>query len=170
VHQEWGFATCFPLDVPMVHSSTLTIYTNDERLMCGCYSLDETIHYGSLEFIVDCFGSLSLSPKGSDLDTIFVGMTHSGSPLLWAMIEDFPDEFYKACSGEGCSVLPVSRRHSTGTSPAPIATTPWPKNASTTQTMTTVPPWTLAPRPDIELPPEQWHTFWEGQQARARAQ
>jgi hypothetical protein len=40
----------------MVHSSTLTITTDSERLTCGGFSLGETIHFGSLEFIANCFG------------------------------------------------------------------------------------------------------------------
>jgi hypothetical protein len=52
----------FPLDVSMVHSSALTVVTNSERLTCGGFFLSETVHFGSLEFIVDCFSGLSFSP------------------------------------------------------------------------------------------------------------
>jgi hypothetical protein len=38
----------FPLDILMVPSSMITIATNDEHLMCGGFSLGETIHLGSL--------------------------------------------------------------------------------------------------------------------------
>jgi hypothetical protein len=44
----------------------LTIASDGERLACGGFSLDEIIHFGSLEFITDRFGSLCLSPKGSE--------------------------------------------------------------------------------------------------------
>jgi hypothetical protein len=64
----------------MVHSSILTVATDDEWLTCGSFSLTETIHFGTLEFITDCFDSMSLSPKGSNSSAIFVGTTHSGSP------------------------------------------------------------------------------------------
>jgi hypothetical protein len=37
----------FPLDVPMVHSSMLTIVTNSERLTYSGFSLGETILFGS---------------------------------------------------------------------------------------------------------------------------
>jgi hypothetical protein len=47
----------------MDHLSMLAIATNEERLMCGGFSLGETILFGSLECIADCFGSLSLSPR-----------------------------------------------------------------------------------------------------------
>jgi hypothetical protein len=74
-HQEGEFVACF-------HSSTLTVTTDDEHLTCGSFSIGETVHFGSLKFIVDYFGSLSLSPKGSDSDAIFMGATCVGSPLL----------------------------------------------------------------------------------------
>jgi hypothetical protein len=72
----------FTLDDPMVHSSALTISADGERLTCGGFSLDETILFGSIEFIVDCFGGLSLSPKRNDLGAAFIGTTNSGPPSL----------------------------------------------------------------------------------------
>jgi hypothetical protein len=53
----------------------------------------------------------------SDPGAIFMGTTHSGSPLLHAMIEDSTEEFYTASSEDGSSILPVSQRHGTGGSP-----------------------------------------------------
>jgi hypothetical protein len=52
----------FPLDVMMVPSSALTVATDGEHLLCGGFSLGETIHFGSLESIADRFrgGPLSL--------------------------------------------------------------------------------------------------------------
>jgi hypothetical protein len=64
----------------MVHSSSLIIGTDGERLTCGGFSLGETIHFESIKFIADYFDCLSLSPKGSDSCTIFMGTTRSGSP------------------------------------------------------------------------------------------
>jgi hypothetical protein len=64
----------------MVHSSTLIVTNDGEHLTCGGFSLGEIIHFGSLEFIADCFSDLSLSLRGSDLGIIFMGETHSGSP------------------------------------------------------------------------------------------
>jgi hypothetical protein len=52
----------FPLDIPMVASSVLAVAADDEQMSCGGFSLNESIHFGSLEFIADCFGGLSLSP------------------------------------------------------------------------------------------------------------
>jgi hypothetical protein len=92
----------------MVHSSTLTVTTNGEHLTSGGFSLIESVHFGSLEFIADYFGSLSVSPKGSDSGVIFIGMTHNGSPSLHTIMKGSTDEFYTASSREGSSDLPVS--------------------------------------------------------------
>jgi hypothetical protein len=106
----------------MIHSSTLTVATDRERLTCGGCSLSATIRFGSLEFIADCFSSLTLSP-GGDSSAIFMGMTCNRSLSLQAMIEDSLDKFYMASSGEGSLGLPISWRLRTGASPAPTATT-----------------------------------------------
>jgi hypothetical protein len=62
----------------MVHSSMLVITADEECLTCCGFSLGETIHFESLEFITNYFGNLSLSLRG-DSSAIFGGMTHSGS-------------------------------------------------------------------------------------------
>jgi hypothetical protein len=82
VSQERGFVACFPMNVLMVHSSILAITTDGEHLTCGGFSLHEIVRFRSLEFIVNCFSGLSLSPKGSDSGTVFVRVTHGGSPSL----------------------------------------------------------------------------------------
>jgi hypothetical protein len=70
----------FPMDVLMVPSSVLTFSTDGECLMCSGFSLGETIHLGSFEFITDYFGGLSLSLRRSNSDTTFMGSTRSGPP------------------------------------------------------------------------------------------
>jgi hypothetical protein len=45
----------FPLEVLMVPSSALTVSTDGARIMCNGFSLSETIHLGSFEFITDYF-------------------------------------------------------------------------------------------------------------------
>jgi hypothetical protein len=52
----------FPLDVLMVPLSMLVVATGGERLLCGGFTLGETICFGCLEFITNRFGGLSLSP------------------------------------------------------------------------------------------------------------
>jgi hypothetical protein len=54
----------FPLDVLMVPSSALAIAVDGECLSSDVFSLGETSLFGSLEFIADHFGSLSLSHGG----------------------------------------------------------------------------------------------------------
>jgi hypothetical protein len=98
VRQVGGIAACFPLDVLLVHSSTLVVTTDGERLTCGGFSLDETVRFGILEFIADYFSGMCLSPKESDSGAIFRSTTHSGPPTLWAMIEDSTEEFFMASS------------------------------------------------------------------------
>jgi hypothetical protein len=124
----------FPLNVAVVDSSMLTVTTDNERLTYGGFSLGKTIHFGSLEFIVDYFGTLSLSPKGNDSSVHFVRTTRNRSPSLRTILE----EFYTTSSGEGSSGFPISWRRSMETPPAPITTTPWPEDAMTSQTMMTV--------------------------------
>jgi hypothetical protein len=130
----------FPLDVPMVPSSVITITAHGECLTCGGFSLSETIHLESFEFITDYFGSLSLSPRRGNSGVAFVGSTHSGTPFPFrAMKEDCTEEFLMTSSGEGGFDLPSPRRHDTGALATPILITPWMENALATQAMTMVP-------------------------------
>jgi hypothetical protein len=116
----------------------LAIATDGAHLMCSGFNLGKTIRFGGLELLVDCFGSLSLSPKGSDSCAIFVGTTRTGSPPLGPMIEDFNRLFNMASRREGIFDLFISQWQSTGALPAPIGTTPWLEDTSTTQAMITV--------------------------------
>jgi hypothetical protein len=160
----------FPLDVQMVHSSTITIRADSEHLTCGGFSLGETVCLESFEFIADYFGSLSLSPRRGDLGVAFMGSTCSGTPPpCWAMIEDFTEEFLTALSGEGGFGLPSPRRCGTRALPTPVTTTPWTENAPPTQAMMNVPPWMAALRPDIFLPFEQCRTRQCRQQEQAHS-
>jgi hypothetical protein len=47
----------------MVPSSAITVSADGEHLTCGGFSLGETVHLGSFDFIADYFGGLNLSPR-----------------------------------------------------------------------------------------------------------
>jgi hypothetical protein len=51
-------------DVLMVPSPMLSFITNDDNPTGVGPALGSTIHFGSMEFITDCLGYLSLSPRG----------------------------------------------------------------------------------------------------------
>jgi hypothetical protein len=72
---EGGFATCYPLNVSIVHSPKLTIIADSNCKTDIGFVLGETIRFRSLEFIADCYSSLSLSlPRG---------MTHLSCSWEW---------------------------------------------------------------------------------------
>jgi hypothetical protein len=143
----------FPLDILIFPLSVITIAADDKRLMCGGFSLGETVHFVNFEFITDYFGGLSLSPRRGDSGAAFMGSTRSGTPSpWWAMIEDPAEEFFTASSGEGCFGLPSPRRRDTGTLPPPIATTPWMENTLATQATMMVPLRKAVLRSDTGLP------------------
>jgi hypothetical protein len=96
------------MDVPMVPSSALTVFADGEHLACNGFSLDKTVHFGSLEFITVCFSGLSPSPRRNDSDVAFMGSTRCGPPSpLWAMFEDSTEEFPMTSSREGALVSPL---------------------------------------------------------------
>jgi hypothetical protein len=61
-----------------------------------------------LEFITDCFDSLSLSPEGNDSSVVFVGMVHSGSLSLHIILEESTDEGDTTFSRGGSSDFSIS--------------------------------------------------------------
>jgi hypothetical protein len=146
------------LYVPMVPSSALAIAADGERVLCGGFFLGETGRFGSLEFIADCFGGLSLSPNGDGSDAAFMGLTRSGPPSrLRAMIGDSTEEFHMVSGGEGGSDLPSPKRHGARAPSTPATAIAWPEDTPTTQAITAIPPW-----PDTDLPFEQWHPHQGG--------
>jgi hypothetical protein len=86
----------------MVYSPKLTFIANGNNSTGIGLAPGETIYFGSLEFTVDHFGRLSLSPNGEDSGAIFVGMVHSGSSSLHTALKELSDEA-NATSGEGGS-------------------------------------------------------------------
>jgi hypothetical protein len=100
-HQEGGFVSCFPLNVLMVHSPKYIIIANGKSLASVGFALGKIICFGSLEFIANRFGDLSLSPEGNCSSAVFVGMVHIGSQSLHTVFEESTDEDDIASSGRG---------------------------------------------------------------------
>jgi hypothetical protein len=92
----------------MVHSSTLVVTANGKHQTDGGFTFSETIHFGSLEFIANHFGSLSISNEGNDSGIVFMGMAHSGSSSLHTILEESTNESDTASSGGGSSDFPIS--------------------------------------------------------------
>jgi hypothetical protein len=68
----------FPIDVPMLPPSMLTIAADGECLSCDIFSLGETIGFGNLEFITNRFGGISLSAMAGSSSAAIIGSTHRG--------------------------------------------------------------------------------------------
>jgi hypothetical protein len=148
----------FPLNVPLIPSSVLTVAADSERLSCGGFSLSETICFGSLEFIADHFSGLSLSPMGDGSDAIIMGSAYSGPPSpLQAMMGDSTEEFHMALGGEGRINLPSPRRRGTGASPAHATTISRSESTLTSEGTMTIPPRQALPQPNTDLPLERCH-------------
>jgi hypothetical protein len=99
----------FPLDVPMVPLSVLIVTTDSECLTCEGFSLSESVHHVSFEFITNYFNGLSHSPRMCDSRATFMGSTRSGTPSRSrAMIEDSTEKFLTMSSGEGGLRPPLS--------------------------------------------------------------
>jgi hypothetical protein len=129
------------MDVPMVPSLTLIITADGEFFLLCDFSLSETIRYGRLEFIVDCFGGLSLSPQRDSSDAATMGSTRSRPPSpLQAMTRDSTKELHTTSDRDGGLNVPSPRRHDMGASLTPAITMSWPENTPTTQSMMMIPP------------------------------
>jgi hypothetical protein len=87
VRQVEGFALCLSSRRSDGSLSKLVVITNDSNLFGVKLAWGETIHFGNLEFITGCFDNLSLSTEWNDLGAVFVGMAHSGSLSLHALLE-----------------------------------------------------------------------------------
>jgi hypothetical protein len=105
-------------------------------------------------FITDPSDDQSLLPKGNDSGALFVGMAHSGSPSLHAILEESPSEVDSTSSDGKSSSFPIPREFNMVTSTIPIATTPPLEETPTLQTIPAVSQWTTVPQPDIRLLPE----------------
>jgi hypothetical protein len=108
----------------MVLSSVITITSNGESLMCGGFSLSETICLVNFVFIIDYFSSLSLSNRRGNVGAAYMGSTYSGaSSPQQAMIEDSAEEFLMASRAEESFRLPSPRFCGKGAPPTPVMTT-----------------------------------------------
>jgi hypothetical protein len=110
----------FPRDVSMVPSPKLPFGANGNNPTSVGLALCSTIHFGSVEFIVDCLGRLSLYPQEWDSSDIFVGMAHNTSPSLCTALEDSSNEDratsgtggssrFPSPSGSNCDVPPLNK-------------------------------------------------------------
>jgi hypothetical protein len=143
----------FPLDVPIVSSSARGVAADGECLSCGGFSLGETICFWSLEFIVDRFGGMSLSPSGDVSGTIVADSTRGGpSSPPWTMMGDSIEEFPVASNGEGWIDLLSPKRHGTGAPPVSAMTIPRLENPPIARATATIPPWQATLRSDTNLP------------------
>jgi hypothetical protein len=155
---------CFPVNVSIVHSPKLTVITDGKHQTGGSFTHDETIHFGSLEFIANCFSTLSLSDEGNGSGAVFGGIAHSGSPSLLPILEDSTDEGDTASSGGISSSFPVSRECNLVTPFAPI-TTATPSEATPTPfAITIISLWIVGLHLDPRLTPEQQQVYQEEQQ------
>jgi hypothetical protein len=99
----------------------------------------KSIHFGSLEFVADHFGVLSLFPEGNDLGVAFVEMVHSGSPSLHTILEESTNEDNITSSGGGSSAFLISQGCNMVTPTVPVTTTPPSEGTSVPLTIPTVP-------------------------------
>jgi hypothetical protein len=76
----------------MVHSLKPVIITDGNHQTGVGFALCETIRFGSLEFMAERFSSLSLSPKGNDSGTVFIGMVDNGSLSLHSILKESINE------------------------------------------------------------------------------
>jgi hypothetical protein len=129
----------------MVYSPKPFFVANGNNPTSVGLALGKTIYFGNLEFTVDRFGRLSLSPKEDDSSAVFIGMLHSGSPSWHTAFEDSLDEGSTTLGGEGSSGSPSLQGCNMVTPTVPIITTPAPENIPALLTIPTVSGQSVAP-------------------------
>jgi hypothetical protein len=93
-----------------------------------------------------------------------MGMVHSGSPSLFAILEESGSEDNLALSDLGGSYFPIPQDCNEVTPVIPIATTPPPEGTPVLQTTPTVQQWTTVPQLGTRLHPEWVLAYQEEQQ------
>jgi hypothetical protein len=148
-----GRGTCVVLSSECSDGSfTKTPIATDSSKLTGVkLAWGKTIHFRNLEFITDPFDNLSLSTEGNDSGAIFVGMAHSGSPSLHAILEESTGEDDLASSEAGSSSFPISWGCNVVTPTIPIVTTSPSKGTPVPLTTPTVPLQTIVPQLDTRL-------------------
>jgi hypothetical protein len=129
------------------------IATNDIYLFGIDLTPDEAIHFTNLELIANHFNNLSLT-KGDDAGAIVGIMARSGSPSLYAILEESPSEDDSALREGESSGFPIPRKCNMMTSAIPIVTMPPLEETPTFQTILAVPQRTAIPRLDTRPLPE----------------
>jgi hypothetical protein len=115
-----------------------------------------------MEFIIDHFDNRS--PKGNDSCAVFVGMAHSGSPSLHAILEESSTKDHSASSNGVSSGFPIPRDCNMATPTFPITTMTLSEETTVLQTIPVIQQWTTIPQVDTELLPEWMHAYQEVRQ------
>jgi hypothetical protein len=145
----------------MIHLLKPIVITDASNLFDVELTWGETVHFKNLEFIADRFDNLSLSPERNDSGAVFVGMDHSGSPSLHAILEEFVGEDDSASSEGRSSGFLISRGCNVVTPTVLITTTPPPEDTPVPLTNPTVPLQTIVPQPATRLLPERQQAYQE---------
>jgi hypothetical protein len=144
----------FALNISMVHSPKLVGGRGGKHQTGISFTLGETIHFGSLEFIAGHFGPMRLSSKENDSGIVFIGMVHNRSSSLHAILEDSIDEGEIASSRGRSSSFPISQEFNMVTPTIPITTTQLLEGNPMTLAIAAVSLCTVVQQLDTRLPPE----------------
>jgi hypothetical protein len=143
----------------MVYSLKPTIITEGDNVTGFEFTQGKTICFRIMEFIIDSFNNLSVSPEVNASYDIFVGMVQSGLPSLHVILEESTGEDESTSSEGGSSGFTFSRGCNVVTLTIPITTTPPLEGTLAPLTIPMVPLWTEVLHPDFGLLPERLHAY-----------